>query len=98
MRRASALAVIAAATAMTRGIAVAHAAGSGVPQHESGASTFAGDAGRDRIVDAIQRKYSARVVKVTESVVDGRRVYELRLLSNERVWVVRVDAESGREL
>jgi uncharacterized membrane protein YkoI len=49
-------------------------------------------------VDAIRRKYNASVVRVAELLVDGRRVYELRLLSNERVWTVRVDAETGREL
>jgi hypothetical protein len=53
---------------------------------------------RDRVVDAIRRKYNASVVRVAELLVDGRRVYELRLLSNERVWTVRVDAETGREL
>jgi uncharacterized membrane protein YkoI len=60
------------------------------PQADSGS--------RDRIVEAIGRKYNASVVRVAELVVDGRRVYELRLLSNERVWTVRVDAETGREL
>jgi uncharacterized membrane protein YkoI len=60
---------------------------------------FADDSARDRIVEAIQRKYAARVVKITEIVVDGRRVYSLRLLSDGgRVWMVRVDAETGQEL
>jgi uncharacterized membrane protein YkoI len=62
------------------------------------AVALADDASRDRIVDAVQRKYNARVVKVTEIVVDGRRAYELRLLSDERVWMIRVDAETGQEL
>jgi hypothetical protein len=63
----------------------------------SGAATFADDA-RDRIVEAMQRKYGARAVRVTEIVVAGRRAFELRLLSEQRVWTVRVDAESGQEL
>jgi hypothetical protein len=92
------MAVIATAMVMTCGMAVAQPAGRGVLPQPPGAAALAGDASRDRIVDAIQRKYNARVVKVTEAVVDGRRVLELRLLSNERVWVVRVDAESGREM
>jgi hypothetical protein len=68
-----------------------------LPRVTSAAPLADSDA-RDRIVEAIQRKYNARVVRVTESTVDGRRVYELRLLSDERVWMVRVDAETGREL
>jgi hypothetical protein len=63
----------------------------------TGAATFADDA-RDRIVEAVQRKYGARAVRVTEIVVAGRRAFELRLLSEQRVWTVRVDAESGQEL
>jgi hypothetical protein len=62
------------------------------------AAIFAEGDARDRIVESIQRKYSARVVRVTEVVIAGKRVYELRLLSNQRVWMVSVDAESGREL
>lgn len=63
------------------------------------AATMAeGDDARNRIVEAIQRKYGARVVKVTEISVNGRRAYDLRLLSEQRVWSIRVDAESGQEL
>jgi uncharacterized membrane protein YkoI len=46
----------------------------------------------------VQRKYGARAVRVTEIVVAGRRAFELRLLSEQRVWTVRVDAETGQEL
>jgi len=53
---------------------------------------------RDRIIEAVQRRYGARVVRVTELNVGGRRVLELRLLSDQRVWNIRVDAESGQEL
>ena len=52
----------------------------------------------ERIVEAVQKRYNARVVKVTEITVDGKRAYELRLLSDQRVWTVRVDAETGQEL
>ena len=55
-------------------------------------------AARDRIIEAVQRRYGARVVRVTEIDVGGRRILELRLLSDERVWNIRVDAESGQEL
>jgi hypothetical protein len=57
------------------------------------------DAGaRDRIVTALERRYNARVVRIIEVMVDGRAAYDIRLLSNERVWTVRVDAASGQEL
>lgn len=52
----------------------------------------------ERIIEAVQKRYNARVVKVTEITVDGKRAYELRLLSDQRVWTVRVDAETGQEL
>jgi hypothetical protein len=60
------------------------------PQHQ--------DEALNRIIEAVQKRYGARVVKVTEVTVDGRRVYDLRLLSDQRVWVIRVDADSGQEL
>ncbi len=50
----------------------------------------------DEAVDMAQRRYNARVVRAEASEIDGRRVYVLRLLSADgRVWVVRVDAQSG---
>ncbi|MFO1427601.1 MAG: PepSY domain-containing protein [Steroidobacteraceae bacterium] len=50
----------------------------------------------DQAVDLAQRRYGARVVRAEVSDAGGRRVYVLRLLSPDgRVWVVRVDAESG---
>lgn len=55
--------------------------------------------GADRIVREIERKYDARVVRQEMSEVEGRKVLVLRLLSEDgRVWRVRVDAESGKEL
>jgi uncharacterized membrane protein YkoI len=59
---------------------------------------MADDEALNRIRDAAERRYNAKVTKVTEIMVDGRRVYELRLLSEQRIWMIRVDAESGREL
>jgi hypothetical protein len=95
--------------AMLAGVAMAAAwtgtvmAAASVPVNASltwseGAAILADDDARDRIVESIQRKYSARVVRVTEVVIGGKRVYELRLLSNQRVWMVSVDAETGREI
>jgi hypothetical protein len=68
-----------------------------LPATVADSHTFADEA-LERIVEAVQKRYNARVVKVTEVMVDGKRAYELRLLSDQRVWTVRVDAETGQEL
>jgi uncharacterized membrane protein YkoI len=50
----------------------------------------------DRAVAMAEQHYKARVVRTSTSDADGRRVYVLRLLSDQgRVWTVRVDAETG---
>jgi uncharacterized membrane protein YkoI len=50
----------------------------------------------DQAIEIAERQYNARVVKANEQNVNGRRVYVLRLLSEQgRVWTVRVDAETG---
>ena len=50
----------------------------------------------DEAVDLAQRRYNARVVRAEVSDRSGRRVYLLRLLSNDgRVFNVTVDAASG---
>jgi uncharacterized membrane protein YkoI len=102
MRRVPLIAMLAAVAGMAGALPAASGAAVVAPaaaQQSTGAAIFADDAGRDRIVEAIQRKYDARVVKITEIVVAGRRAYALRLLSDGgRVWMVRVDAETGQEL
>jgi hypothetical protein len=55
----------------------------------------------DRIVRDIERKHKAKVVKDPEErEIDGRRVLVLRLLDDKKgkIWEVRVDAETGKEL
>lgn len=53
----------------------------------------------DRIIGEIERKHRAKVIQVKESEAGGRKVLVLRLLSEEgRVWTVRVDAETGKEI
>lgn len=52
----------------------------------------------DRIIDAIQKRFHARVVRVADTEVNGRPALELRLLSDQRVWTVVVDAQSGQVL
>ena len=50
----------------------------------------------DHAIALAERRYNARVVRAEASSYKGRRVYVLRLLSEEgRVWTVRVDAASG---
>ncbi len=102
MRRAPLMAVLTMLAGMAGAVPSAFGVAMGMnvaEQQVTGSAAFSDDGARDRIVESIQRKHNARVVKVTEIVVDGRRVYSLRLLSDGgRVWMVRVDAESGREL
>lgn len=64
------------------------------------ARTFGGGDGmsRDRIIDAVQKRYNARVVRVSETTVNGRAALELRLLSEQRVFNIVVDAASGQVL
>ena len=64
------------------------------------ARSYAGgeDSSRDRIIDAVQKRYHARVLRVSETSVNGRPALELRLLSEQRVFNVVVDAASGQVL
>jgi uncharacterized membrane protein YkoI len=57
---------------------------------------MSGGISMDRAIEMVERQYRARVVRADVSEKNGRRVYVLRLLSEEgRVWTVRVDAQSG---
>lgn len=64
------------------------------------AATLADDAGsqRERVIQAVQRRFNAKVVRVTETTVNGRPALELRLLSEQRVWNLLVDAATGQIL
>ncbi|MEO8309437.1 MAG: PepSY domain-containing protein [Pseudomonadota bacterium] len=62
------------------------------PPHSAGMS-------KDQVIDMAQRRYKARVVRAEAADHNGRRVYVLRMLSDQgRVWTVRVDALTGSEL
>lgn len=51
----------------------------------------------DEAVSRAERQYRARVVRTDVQDEDGRKVYVLKLLSEDgRVFTVRVDAQSGR--
>ena len=50
----------------------------------------------DQAVQMVQSRFNARVVRA-EAVRSGdRRVYQIRLMNESRVWTVRVDAETGQ--
>ena len=53
---------------------------------------------QEQIIESVQKRYGAKVVRVTETTVDGRPALRLRLLSAQRVWNMVVDANSGRVL
>ena len=53
---------------------------------------------QDRIIEAIQKRFNARVVRVADTQFDGHAALELRLLSDQRVWTIIVDAQSGQVL
>ncbi|MCC7461529.1 MAG: PepSY domain-containing protein [Gammaproteobacteria bacterium] len=53
---------------------------------------------RDRLIEMVQRRFNARVVRVNLVESGGRRIYEMRLMSEQRVWNVRVDADTGQLL
>lgn len=52
----------------------------------------------DQAVARAEQKYGARAVRAEEKTDDSRRVYRIRLLSDDgRVFDVTVDASTGRE-
>ncbi len=51
----------------------------------------------DEAVSRAERQYRARVVRTDVQDEDGRKVYVLKLLSEDgRVFTVRIDAATGR--
>jgi uncharacterized membrane protein YkoI len=53
----------------------------------------------DRIIAAAEKRHHpARVRRVEEVTLNGRRVYVLRLQKDGKIWEIKVDAESEREL
>jgi nucleotide-binding universal stress UspA family protein len=56
------------------------------------------DGQRERIIEAVQKRFNAKVVRVTDTTVNGRPALALRLLSEQRVWNLVVDATTGQIL
>jgi len=54
--------------------------------------------GQEQIIESVQSRYHAKVLRVSETNVDGRRALKLRLMSAQRVWTMVVDASTGRVL
>jgi uncharacterized membrane protein YkoI len=50
----------------------------------------------DQAVNMAERRYRAKAVKAQTVRSGDRVVYEIRLLSEGKVWTVRVDAQSGQ--
>ena len=59
---------------------------------------YAQAASQEQVIAAVEKRYNAKVVRVTETTVAGRPAMRLRLLSAQRVWSVVVDAATGQEL
>jgi uncharacterized membrane protein YkoI len=63
-----------------------------------GARTYAGKS-IDRIIEAAEKRHHpARVRRVDETTIKGRRVYVLRMQKDGKVWEIKVDAETEKEL
>lgn len=90
-----AVAVVAASTAAARAYLPA-AAMPGIVH--AVALAEAGGGQRERVIEAVQKRFNAKVVRVTETSVNGRPALELRLLSAQRVWNLVVDATTGQIL
>ena len=83
------LVMLAAAVALLSGWSLA------VP---SARAATAQAASQEQVIAAVEKRYNAKVVRVTETTVAGRPALRLRLLSARRVWDVVVDAATGQEL
>src|SRR5690242_2002632 len=84
-----------AAPVEARGIATPSSAGSASSEQRIEAETHDGIS-LDEAVSRAERQYRARVVRTDVQDEDGRKVYVLKLLSEDgRVFTVRIDAATG---
>jgi uncharacterized membrane protein YkoI len=100
LQLAAAMAAVAGPEAARSGIRWRADAGAPLGMFDSSRASAFADSGipRDRAIDMVQRRFNARVVRVNLVETGGRRVYEMRLMSEQRVWNVRVDADTGQVL
>ena len=83
------------------GVASAHRQGVVPPTDAASHAQPRGQGGLslDAVVQMVQQRYNARVVRAETRQENGRTVYVLRLLNADgKVWNVRVDADSGAVL
>ena len=57
------------------------------------------DKSLDRIIAAVEKRHRpARVRRVDEAILNGRRVYVLRMEKERKIWEIKVDVETEKEL
>ena len=73
------------------------ASGSALPEPTVAIAAARDGISLDEAVSRAERQYRARVVRTDVQDEDGRKVYVLKLLSEDgRVFTVRIDAATGR--
>ena len=93
MRIALCLSFVLAAAAVPASASPGHGAAPEAPR----AAPQAAGVTLEQAVQQAEQRYKARAVKAEERREDGRRVYRIRLLSEDgRVFDVTVDAATGR--
>jgi len=91
------LAASLASYAQARGLPVPMAGGSNVEEHGDVVAVYRDGISLDEAVRRAEAQYHAKVVRTDVQDEDGRKVYVLKLLSEDgRVITVRVDASTGR--
>jgi len=83
--------------AQARGLPVNQAGGSNVEERPVVVGVYRDGISLDEAVRRAEAQYNAKVVRTDVQDEDGRKVYVLKLLSEDgRVITVRVDAATGR--
>jgi chemotaxis receptor (MCP) glutamine deamidase CheD len=91
------LAASLASYAQAQGLPVPMAGGSNVEEHGDVVAVYRDGISLDEAVRRAEAQYHAKVVRTDVQDEDGRKVYVLKLLSDDgRVITVRVDASTGR--
>ena len=80
-----------------QGIPAYDTGGSNQPERRGALASVLDGITLDEAVSRAERQYKARVVRTEVQDEDGRKVYVLKLLSEDgRVFTVRIDAATGR--
>ena len=84
-------------SAQAQGLPSYPAGGTNVEEHTEVVGVYRDGISLDEAVRRAEAQYHAKVVRTDVQDEDGRKVYVLKLLSEDgRVITVRVDAETGR--